>query len=123
MKVRFRRQIPNPHFKGGCRSSRIGPLPRPILIIHLSILEEFAQLIEHWEPTEAEVEILDPSDWNRQGQYDDIIEAVKKAGKSSDVRVYRVAKGGVRYEYWVVATEGKGKKAKLVGLKALAVES
>jgi hypothetical protein len=29
----------------------------------------------------------------------------------------------VRVEYWVVTTEGKGKGARLVGAKALSVES
>lgn len=85
--------------------------------------EEFAQLIHHWDPPNAEIEILDPTDWDRNGQYNDIIEAVRKAGQGNDVRVYRVAKGGVRAEYWVVTTGGKGADAKLVGVKALAVES
>lgn len=85
--------------------------------------EEFAQLIQHPTPKAAEIEILDPVDWDRQGQYGEIIEAVRAAGKGNDVRVYRVSKGGVRAEYWVVTTEGKGKDAKLVGVKALAVES
>ncbi|KAK3371359.1 hypothetical protein B0T24DRAFT_680446 [Lasiosphaeria ovina] len=84
---------------------------------------EFAKLINHWEPTEAEIEILDPVDWDTTGQYKHIIDAVRKAGAGNDVRVYRVAKDGVRAEYWVVTTEGKGKGAKLVGVKALSVES
>ncbi|KAK4190182.1 hypothetical protein QBC35DRAFT_490916 [Podospora australis] len=81
--------------------------------------EEFAQLIQHWDPPNAEIEILDPTDWDRNGQYNEIIEAVREAGKGNDVRVYRVSKGGVKAEYWVVTTEG----SKLVGVKALAVES
>lgn len=66
---------------------------------------------------------MDPVDWDTQGQYKSIIDAVTKAGKGNDVRVYKISKGGVRVEYWVVTTEGKGKNAKLVGVKALAVES
>ncbi len=66
---------------------------------------------------------MDPIDWDAQGQYGDIIEAVRKAGKGNDVRVYKVKKDGTRAEYWVVTTEGKGKGARLVGAKALAVES
>lgn len=62
-------------------------------------------------------------DWDTRGQYGNVIKAVRDAGKGNDVRVYRVRKGGVRVEYWVVTTEGKGKDAKLVGVKALAVES
>ncbi|KAH8888332.1 hypothetical protein GQ53DRAFT_749260 [Thozetella sp. PMI_491] len=85
--------------------------------------EEFAQLIQHWDPKAAEIEILDPVDWDTQGQYGDVIEAVRQAGKGNDVRVYRVKKDSTRAEYWVVTTEGKGKSARLVGAKALAVES
>ncbi|KAI0555967.1 hypothetical protein F4679DRAFT_520529 [Xylaria curta] len=85
--------------------------------------EEFATLIHHPDPSKAEIEIQDPTDWDTQGQYAGIIDAVTKAGKGNDVRVYRVVKGGVKVEYWVVTTEGKGKDAKLVGAKALAVES
>jgi hypothetical protein len=48
---------------------------------------------------------------------------VRLAGKGSDVRVYRVKRQGARFEYWVVTTEGKGEDARLVGAKALAVES
>jgi len=85
--------------------------------------EEFAQLIGHWAPKGAEIEIMDPVDWDSSGQYGEIIEAVREAGQGNDVRVYRVGRGGPRFEYWVVTTEGKGQGAKLVGVKALAVES
>ncbi|KAI1747852.1 hypothetical protein F4782DRAFT_519571 [Xylaria castorea] len=85
--------------------------------------EEFATLIHHPDPSKAEIEIQDPADWDTQGQYEGIIDAVTKAGKGNDVRVYRVAKGGVKVEYWVVTTDGKGSDARLVGAKALAVES
>ena len=85
--------------------------------------EEFAGLIGHWAPSEAEIGIMDPVDWDGSGQYKDITDAVREAGAGNDVRVYRVARGGTRVEYWVVTTEGKGKEAKLVGVKALAVES
>lgn len=85
--------------------------------------EEFAALIEHWDPKNAEIEILDPVDWDQNGQYADVVDAVREAGQGNDVRVYKVVRDGVRAEYWVVTTEGKGKGAKLVGAKALAVES
>ncbi|KAI8173010.1 hypothetical protein K4K49_003280 [Colletotrichum sp. SAR 10_70] len=84
---------------------------------------EFAQLIQHPDPENADVELQDPVDWDANGDYKDIIEAVRKAGKGNDVRVYVVPKGGVRTEYWLVTTDGKGKEAKLVGVKALSVES
>ena len=87
------------------------------------VTEEFATLIHHWDPKNAEIEILDPMDWDSQGQYSDIIDAARKAGEGSDVRVYKVVKDGTRVEYWVVTTQGRGKGARLVGAKALAVES
>lgn len=85
--------------------------------------EEFARLIEHWDPENAEIEIQDPVDWDRNGQYKEVVAAVREAGEGNDVRVYRVGREGVKAEYWVITTEGKGKEAKLVGVKALAVES
>ncbi|KAH6621161.1 hypothetical protein B0J18DRAFT_466773 [Chaetomium sp. MPI-SDFR-AT-0129] len=85
--------------------------------------EEFANLIQHWDPKNAEVQILDPYDWDSHGKYGGVIEAVREAGQGNDVRVYRVVRDGTRVEYFVVTTEGKGKGAKLVGVKALAVES
>lgn len=66
---------------------------------------------------------MDPIDWDREGEYGDLIEAVREAGKGNDVRVYKVPSGGARTEYWVVTTDGKGKDAKLVGVEALSVES
>ena len=66
---------------------------------------------------------MDPYDWDSQGKYQDLIEAVGQASKGSDVRVYKVVRDGTRSEYWLVSTEGKGKGAKLVGVKALAIES
>lgn len=85
--------------------------------------EEFATLIGHWDPAGADVQILDPFDWDGEGQYTDALDAVRAAGKGSDVRVYRVGRDGSRAEYWLVTCEGRGKSARLVGVKALAVES
>ncbi|KAK5632520.1 hypothetical protein RRF57_008234 [Xylaria bambusicola] len=85
--------------------------------------EELATLIHHPDPANADIEIQDPADWDTQGQYKAIVDAVTKAGKGNDVRVYRVARGGVKVEYWVLTTDGKGANARLVGAKALAVES
>ncbi|SPO03494.1 related to nuclear receptor co-repressor/HDAC3 complex subunit TBLR1 [Cephalotrichum gorgonifer] len=82
---------------------------------------EFAKLVEHWDPSNAEVEIRDTSDWNRSGDYGDVVEAVTKAVKGADVRVYRVAKDATRAEYFVVGLlAGEGR---LLGVKAAAVES
>lgn len=85
--------------------------------------EEFAHLISHPDPSSAQIEIQDPADWDSQGQYGELLDAVREAGKGNDVRVYRITRDGTRVEYWVVTTEGKGKDAKLVGVKALAIES
>ncbi|KAI1311799.1 hypothetical protein F5Y03DRAFT_342362 [Xylaria venustula] len=85
--------------------------------------EELATLIHHPDPSKADIQIRDPADWDTQGQYKAILDAVSKAGKGNDVRVYRIAKGGVKVEYWVLTTDGKGADARLVGAKALAIES
>ncbi|EJT72064.1 hypothetical protein GGTG_11312 [Gaeumannomyces tritici R3-111a-1] len=85
--------------------------------------EEFATLIGHWDPAEAGIDILDPVDWDSQGQYGDVVEAVREASKGNDVRVYRVpGRRPSRVEYWVVTATG-GKGGRLVGAKALAIES
>lgn len=47
------------------------------------------------------------------------MDATRDATKGSDVRVYRISKGGSRVEYWVVGLES----GKLIGAKALAIES
>lgn len=86
-------------------------------------IEEIAQLVDHWDPASAEVEIQDPTDWDSNGQYKDIIDAVTKAGKGNDVRVYRIVQDKSRVEYFVVTRLGDGKNARLVGVKALAIES
>lgn len=85
--------------------------------------EELAKLVDHWEPSKAEVEIMDPVDWDRNGQYKEIIDAVSKAGKGNDVRVYRITKDASRVEYFVITRQGDGKDARLVGVKALSIES
>jgi len=82
----------------------------------------FAQLINHPSPENAENEITihDPTEWDRQGHYAEIIEATREACQGNDVRVYRVPRGGAKVEYWVVGVDEEGK---LVGVKALGVES
>lgn len=83
--------------------------------------ETFASLINHPSPADADIEILDPVDWDRNGQYTDLIDAVTEASEGRDVKVYRVVKDSVRVEYWVVSVSVDGKL--LVGVRALAVES
>jgi len=79
----------------------------------------FANLVNHPSPDGAEVTIMDIGEWDTQGQYKDVVDATREASKGSDVRVYRISKSGPRIEYWVVGLEG----GKLVGVKALAIES
>ncbi|TEY74830.1 hypothetical protein BOTCAL_0069g00270 [Botryotinia calthae] len=83
--------------------------------------ETFAKLIAHPAPADAaeEIQIMDIGEWDPQGQYKQIVQAVRDASKGSDVRVYRVSGEGARVEYWVVGVEG----GRLVGAKALSVES
>lgn len=88
-------------------------------MLTLGFAEVFAEMINHPDPSDADIEILDPVKWDSKGQYKDVIDATRKACMGSDVRVYRVALGGSRVEYWVVGVDG----AKLVGVKALAIES
>jgi hypothetical protein len=86
------------------------------------VAEAFAELIQHWDPKNAEVQIMDPVDWDPNGKYGEVVDALKEAGEGNDIRVYRVVREGVKAEYWVVTVEGK-EGAELVGLKVLAVES
>ncbi|OAA71198.1 hypothetical protein ISF_01749 [Cordyceps fumosorosea ARSEF 2679] len=81
--------------------------------------EEFAKLIEHWDVAGADISIMDPVDWDAQGEYGAVIEAVRDASRGNDVRVYRVVRDKTRVEYWVVTREG----GRVVGVKALAIES
>ncbi|KAA8564941.1 hypothetical protein MFRU_008g02090 [Monilinia fructicola] len=83
--------------------------------------ETFARLVAHPAPEDAaeEIQIMDIGEWDPRGQYKEIVEAVREAGKGSDVRVYRVPGEGSRVEYWVVGVEG----GRLVGAMALGVES
>ena len=91
------------------------------------VTETFANLINHPDPTQADIEIMDIVQWDSKGQYKDVVEACRKAAMGGDVRVYKVKLGGPRVEYWIVGVEGqskeKGKEGRLVGVKALAVES
>jgi hypothetical protein len=68
----------------------------------------------------AEVEEVKMKEFDPKGQYKSVVGAVKKAG-SGEVKVFRVEHGGTRAEYYVVSVDGKG--GKVVGLKALSVES
>lgn len=81
--------------------------------------ETFAKLVNHPNPKDADVSIIDIGEWDQQGQYKAVVDAVRKETKGSDVRVYRITRDGTRVEYFVVGLAG----GKLVGVKALAIES
>ena len=59
-------------------------------------------------------------EFDPRGQYKDVLEAVREAGDGK-ARIYRVDHGKTRAEYYIVGFDVKGKK--VVGLKAMAVES
>lgn len=77
---------------------------------------EFAELLSH----DSDVSSIGEKEFDPQGQYKKIVDAVKKAG-SKDVSIFRVEHGSTRAEYYVVSLDKKG--GRVVGLKALAVES
>ncbi|KAH6891089.1 hypothetical protein B0T10DRAFT_547459 [Thelonectria olida] len=78
---------------------------------------EFAELTK--SPSDATISIIDPLEWDSKGQYTDVLEAVRRATQGNDVRVYRVERDATRVEYWLVSS----KDGKLVGAKALSIES
>ncbi|OAA43827.1 hypothetical protein NOR_04402 [Metarhizium rileyi] len=80
---------------------------------------EFAKLIKHWDADKADISIMDPVDWDSEGRYAKLIEAVREATKGNDVRVYSVTRDKTRTEYWLVSRE----EERIVGVKALGVES
>jgi predicted aspartyl protease len=65
-------------------------------------------------------EVADVSLEPFSSQYKGVVEAVGKAG-NGQVKVFRVELGGTRAEYYVVAVDEK--EGRVVGLKALSVES
>lgn len=66
-----------------------------------------------------DISILDPVDWDKQGNYKSLIDELTTETKGNDIRVYRVQIDGTRVEYYLVSyLDGN-----LVGYKALAIES
>lgn len=53
-------------------------------------------------------------------QYKTVVDKVKEAG-GGEAKIFKVKLDGTRSEYWVVAVDKKEKR--IVGLKALSVES
>ena len=67
-----------------------------------------------------DAEELSEKDFDPRGQYKAVIKAVKDAG-SEDVGFFKVKLDRTRSEYLVVSVDSK--HGRLVGLKALAIES
>lgn len=65
----------------------------------------------------GEVVVLEVKEWDPRGEYDDVVEAVRKVGDGK-VGVYQVG-NGARVEYFVVTTSEEG----VVGVCAKAVET
>jgi hypothetical protein len=78
------------------------------------IPEQIKTILSHND----EVEELSVDKWDPRGQYKKVVEAVKKA-TDGEVKVFRVELSGARSEYYVVGV----KDGKVLGLKALSVES
>lgn len=62
-------------------------------------------------------------EFDPRGQYTQVVEAVEKVGggKGGKTRVFKVELGRTRVEYYVVGFDEKG--GRVVGMKAMAVES
>lgn len=78
--------------------------------------DEFKDLVGH----RAEVSTLTTHEFDPNGQYQDVLRAVEKAGDGK-ARVFRVHHGKTRAEYYVVGFDEQG--GKVMGLKAKAVET
>ncbi|KAL8783714.1 MAG: hypothetical protein Q9213_004453 [Squamulea squamosa] len=77
---------------------------------------EFAHLIGH----DSEVSTMNTKEFDPRGQYKDVLQAVEQAGDGKS-RIFRVAHGKTRVEYYVVSLDKW--KGRVVGMKAKAVES
>ena len=76
--------------------------------------EQLKTLLSH----SAEVEELSIEKWDPKGQYKNVVDTVRKV-VDGKVKVFRVELSGAREEYYVVGV----KEGKVLGLKALSVES
>ena len=81
-----------------------------------STTDEFATLIGH----KHSVSTISQKDFDPRGQYTKLVEAVKQAG-SNDLGFFRAEHGSTRVEYYIVSLDRNA--GKIVGLKAVAVES
>jgi hypothetical protein len=80
--------------------------------------DSFAKLIDQ---KSSAVTAISTKEFDLRGQYEDVIDAVKSAGSTGKIHVFRLELSGARCEYWVISVDEK--KKTVVGLKAGAVES
>lgn len=78
--------------------------------------DEFADLIGH----DSEVSTMSTKEFDPREEYKDVLQAVEKAGDGKS-RIFRVAHGRTRVEYYVVGLDQD--KGRVVGMKAKAIES
>ncbi|OCL02441.1 hypothetical protein AOQ84DRAFT_304719 [Glonium stellatum] len=78
--------------------------------------DNFAKLLSH----DSEISSMSEKEFDRRDQYKKVVDAVKKVG-SKDVSIFRLEHSSTRAEYYIVSLDKKG--GRIVGLKALAVES
>jgi len=64
---------------------------------------------------------LSTKEFDPRNQYGEVVDAVKKAGTTGQVEVFRVELDRARCEYWVVSVDEKHKR--VIGMKVAAVES
>ena len=79
-------------------------------------IDDFGKLVDH----KSSIESIPFDKFDPKNQYSKVVDAVKKAG-SSDVSVFRADHGSTRAEYYIVSVDSK--EGRIVGFKALAVES
>lgn len=72
-------------------------------------------------PKGRSIQVLDPQDWDIDGEHSDVVEAVSAAVGGGTVKVYRVQGEGARFEIFLLGVNaGKGR---VEGVKVLSVES
>ncbi|KAJ9649413.1 hypothetical protein H2199_000188 [Coniosporium tulheliwenetii] len=69
---------------------------------------------------DGDIASINQKDFDPQGQYKTVVDAVKQAG-GGDVAFFRAEHGSTRIEYYIIGLDKKA--GKIVGLKALAIES
>ena len=82
-----------------------------------SAIDEFRDLLSH----KAEVSVINANEWDPRGDYAYIIEAVRAAAGTDEVKVYRIQHDHTRVEYYVVGLDSES--SRIVGMKAKAIES